>query len=247
MQFEGGLGSLDLRDWSAFRQTLLSHSSQAGAERSSHTLQLWEALPEGTREFIKSTEKPGVNDRIGITRDLNRILTSTNLFSNGAGIMTEVGPEPTSLTLKERIIFNREILDSLNLGIKPYDSSPPLAMRMEKLLYSALYSTMTILLVFGVIGMFQDLFPGHSPLWRYFADASYWIYLTHLPLVAFVEICIFQIPLTAAGKIIINVILSTFLLVLSYHYKVRSTFIGKILNGRTYPFTANPLKAMLGR
>ena len=37
---------------------------------------------------------------------------------------------------------------------------------------------------------------------------------------------------------------SLLLLYASYHYMVRSTFIGKLLNGRAYPFHWNPLDAM---
>jgi peptidoglycan/LPS O-acetylase OafA/YrhL len=72
---------------------------------------------------------------------------------------------------------------------------------------------------------------------RYVADASYWIYLAHLPVVAAFQVMVGRWPLHWAIKFPIVVAGSLVALFVSYRYLVRSTFIGAVLNGRRYPRT----------
>ena len=67
------------------------------------------------------------------------------------------------------------------------------------------------------------------------SDASYWLYLTHLiPLVFFV---VLMKPYDWHWSIKLAVMLggSLPLLLLSYRYLVRSSFLGAMLNGRRHP------------
>lgn len=115
-----------------------------------------------------------------------------------------------------------------------------------KLAFSALYSFIMIWLVYGCLGAFQALCQGFSPIWRYITDSSYWVYLLHLPLLPAIETLVFDWEAPSLIKFPLVLGASFFLLFASYHYLVRSSFIGKILNGRAYPLHWNPVKAIRG-
>ena len=70
---------------------------------------------------------------------------------------------------------------------------------------------------------------------RYVADASYWIYLAHLPVVAALQVVRGRLPLHWSVKFPLILVASLAVLFASYHYLVRPTFIGQFLNGRRYP------------
>ena len=71
------------------------------------------------------------------------------------------------------------------------------------------------------------------PIWwaRYFADASYWIYLIHLPLLFWLQIYTRTWPIPDAVKFFLWVGVVTAMGLLSYHFLVRRTWIGWVLNG----------------
>jgi fucose 4-O-acetylase-like acetyltransferase len=91
------------------------------------------------------------------------------------------------------------------------------------------------LLIFGVIGMFVRLLDRPSPIVRYLSDASYWMYLVHLPIVIAVPGLLAPSPLPAVVKFAITLAVTTAATLVSYHYLVRATAIGALLNGRRYP------------
>jgi len=86
--------------------------------------------------------------------------------------------------------------------------------------------------VLGFIGLFQRFVRRAVPVWRYLSDASYWIYLVHLPLVVALQLLVWNIDLHPALKYAAIMAISLPVLVLSYHYLVRATLIGVLLNGR---------------
>lgn len=89
--------------------------------------------------------------------------------------------------------------------------------------------------VFGLVGAALRFFNGYSPVRRYVADASYWIYIAHLPLVAAFQVWVAHWPLHWTLKYVFVLGASLAILFATYHLFVRSTFIGKMLNGRKYP------------
>ncbi|WOB09156.1 acyltransferase family protein [Piscinibacter gummiphilus] len=82
------------------------------------------------------------------------------------------------------------------------------------------------------VGLGLRFFSKPSPTVRYLADASYWIYIAHLPLVMALQAAVMLSPLHWSIKYIgINVV-ATALLVASYHLAVRRTWVGLWLNGK---------------
>lgn len=109
-----------------------------------------------------------------------------------------------------------------------------------RLEHFGLYSLIMWSFVFGFLGLFLHFRRKESPGWRYIADSSYWVYLAHLPLVVVLQIWVAYWPLSWMIKFPLVNLIAFPLLFLSYHYLVRSTFIGRQLNGRRYPFQWMP-------
>ncbi|QQQ18144.1 acyltransferase family protein [Brevundimonas vitis] len=77
---------------------------------------------------------------------------------------------------------------------------------------------------------------GYSAVRRYLADASYWIYIVHMPIVLALQVVMFQIEAAWWIKFAV-VIVGTFAISLaSYELLVRHTFVGGWLNGRRIPW-----------
>ena len=88
--------------------------------------------------------------------------------------------------------------------------------------------------VFGLVGAALRFFSGYSAVRRYIADASYWIYIVHLPIVVALQVAVAQWPLHWSLKYTFVLAASLAILIASYHLFVRFTFIGQLLNGRKY-------------
>ena len=93
-------------------------------------------------------------------------------------------------------------------------------------------------LTYGLFGLFLRYMDQPSPRWRYMADASYWIYIVHVPLVILLPLLLASVPAPGIVKVALTVIMATGLILLTYKYFVRPTFIGEQLNGRRYPRSA---------
>lgn len=100
-----------------------------------------------------------------------------------------------------------------------------------KLSYALCYTTGIWVWAFAFIGLAFHLFSTVSHKVRYVADASYWIYLTHLPVVMAMQVVVAYWSWHWIIKFPVVLGLSFSLLFLSYHHWVRYTFVGERLNG----------------
>jgi ABC-type multidrug transport system ATPase subunit/peptidoglycan/LPS O-acetylase OafA/YrhL len=98
--------------------------------------------------------------------------------------------------------------------------------------------------VLGLTGAALKFLSNFSPVRRYIADASYWIYLAHLPVVAAFQVWMGHWPLHWAVKYPLILAASFAVLFLSYHLLVRPSFIGQLLNGRKVRRGAAPVALM---
>jgi ABC-type multidrug transport system ATPase subunit/peptidoglycan/LPS O-acetylase OafA/YrhL len=111
---------------------------------------------------------------------------------------------------------------------------------LPKLGFALLYTGAAWLWSFGIMGLALRHLDHESHVRRYLADASYWIYLAHLPLVLALQGLLAPLswPWFAKFPLIVGATLAV--LLVSYHYLVRPTFLGELLNGRKYPRRAAP-------
>lgn len=109
--------------------------------------------------------------------------------------------------------------------------------------YLIVLKSLTVwLFIFGITGLFIRYGSKHSAIMRYISDASYWVYLIHLPLTAFLPSLLFNWNAPAVVKFLTVLTVATFICFSTYHYFVRSSFIGKFLNGRKYPRRLSSIK-----
>jgi peptidoglycan/LPS O-acetylase OafA/YrhL len=88
---------------------------------------------------------------------------------------------------------------------------------------------------FAWIGLFLRFLNQPRRLVRYTSDASYWMYLMHLPVVVGLQFALLPLPIPALAKIPIVLALAIAILIASYDLMVRPTWLGALLNGRRYP------------
>jgi len=85
---------------------------------------------------------------------------------------------------------------------------------------------------FAAIGLALRFLSGFSATRRYLADASYWLYLIHIPIVMALQVAVSQLdwawPVKFAGILVV----ALSVMFASYQLLVRYTFIGAVLNGR---------------
>ncbi|MGI9261956.1 MAG: acyltransferase family protein, partial [Woeseiaceae bacterium] len=93
-------------------------------------------------------------------------------------------------------------------------------------------SALAAFMTFGLLGIYQNRFAEPSKFGRYVSDASYWIYLIHFPLLIAVAGTLTVTPFSAAVKYLLTVIVVVPIVVLTYHYGVRSTRFGRLLTSR---------------
>ncbi|MEZ0243941.1 MAG: hypothetical protein ACAH11_11235, partial [Sphingomonas sp.] len=88
----------------------------------------------------------------------------------------------------------------------------------------------------GIIGAALRFLTRERPAIRYVADASYWIYIMHLPVVMALQVWVFTLPLPAVAKWAIVTGGAFLILIASYHLLVRHSWLGRWLNGRKLPW-----------
>ena len=121
------------------------------------------------------------------------------------------------------------ITNLISAGIKePLSESP------FNLLYIFLWNFCVPLYIMLVMAICIRLFKNQSKKMRYISDASYWVYIIHLPVTHFVPGLLHGVGLNVFIKFIMSSTLVTIICFASYHYFVRSTFIGNFLNGKKF-------------
>ena len=85
---------------------------------------------------------------------------------------------------------------------------------------------------FAVIGLALRFLSGFSHARRYIADASYWLYLIHLPIVMALQVAVSRLDWPWPAKFAAILVIAFPLMFASYQLLVRYSFIGTVLNGR---------------
>ena len=86
------------------------------------------------------------------------------------------------------------------------------------------------LALFGSIGLFLRL-DRPSPAMRYLSASSYWVYLTHFPIVGLAQVGLYPLPWPPAVKFAVSLGVTLGFGLLSYQGLARRTAIGRWLNG----------------
>ena len=108
----------------------------------------------------------------------------------------------------------------------------PYSFATLRLVSAILYAPAIWITTFAALGLTLRFLSTFSPTRRYLADASYWLYLIHLPVVMALQVALSQLDAPALVKFAIILLVAIPLMLASYHLLVRFTFIGVVLNGR---------------
>lgn len=104
----------------------------------------------------------------------------------------------------------------------------PAAFRLPVLIAGAMATWLTM---FGFWGLFARIFAKERYWLRYLADASYWIFLIHVPFLTIASISLAQTDLPIVLRLILAVSFALVCSLATYQLFVRYTAIGRLLNG----------------
>ncbi|MEM6363539.1 MAG: acyltransferase family protein [Planctomycetota bacterium] len=122
---------------------------------------------------------------------------------------------PISLVLKEQAFVGVRLLDYT-----------------VEALYAWLFS-------FSMMAFFERHVHAERSVIRYLSDASYWIYLVHIPVVVLLVVVAYDWQVPAIIKLTFVSVIAFIVLTISYHLFVRFTPIGWLLNGRRHRLLAS--------
>lgn len=115
------------------------------------------------------------------------------------------------------------MLDPESMGITPSN-----AVRGTAAAIGAVYTWLACL---GWLGLFRWIASKQRHWVRYVSDASYWLYLGHLPLVLGGQVLAVSWPISVHLKFALICVAVTGILLATYQLGVRYTFVGRVLNG----------------
>ena len=123
--------------------------------------------------------------------------------------------------------------------------TPMVELTEEKAIAAAVTALAVYSSAFSAMGLCLRFLSGHSAVRRYLADASYWIYILHLPLVMLAQVWVqdwagpWWLKLGGVSLVVFAVCLIT------YELLIRHSFMGRWLNGRRVPWRkAHPVAAV---
>ena len=102
----------------------------------------------------------------------------------------------------------------------------------HRFIQPALASLYVWVMSFALIGAFRCIFSKGNKAIRWLSDSSYWLYVAHLPLMMAVQVIVSDWKWPALVKFFIIVVSVTAFLLAIYHFCIRYTFVGAILNGK---------------
>ena len=109
--------------------------------------------------------------------------------------------------------------------------------RWGSLFFQAAFAWMMAL---GLMGLFRAVLGAGNARVRYLSDASYWLYLMHLPLIIALQGLSFEWALPSAVKLVLLIVVTTGVLLVVYEWGVRYTPVGTLLNGRRRRVSSPP-------
>ncbi len=222
-------------DYPSLRTGLLE-AAESPEESGVHGV-IWDSLSPIYQDFVRSQDNPTSDQLTGFGMELT---VATVLNPEFAALMDGGVPtESDTETLDP--VANRELLAQLTNGAVAGRWPCPLWIRAT---YFYIYGLATWLMTFAMLGLFRQFVAHPSPSIRYLADSSYWLYLIHLPLQFELSIYLGLWEANGILKFVIYNVLTFAILLPTYHYLVRPTWIGYMLNGRLYPLRKNAVPAL---
>jgi len=113
---------------------------------------------------------------------------------------------------------------------------------IQLLLVNIIYAVAIFTMCFGLIGLTNKMISATNKTVRYLSDASYWLYIMHMPIIVYLQIRWYDWEINGALKYLLILAMVMIPLLLIYQFMIRYSFIGTMLNGKKYKSKANDLK-----
>jgi peptidoglycan/LPS O-acetylase OafA/YrhL len=124
----------------------------------------------------------------------------------------------------------------LLVQIKPVQFFAPITAFAHPAQLAGLYALAAWCWTIGLIGAGLRFLNEDNRVVRYVSDASYWIYIAHLPVVMAAQVLVYRLQAPALVKFAMVILGSFLVLFASYHLLVRHSVLGAWLNGRKVPW-----------
>ncbi len=155
------------------------------------------------------------------------------LLQRQTGLLAQIERRwPLNLALSLAFITASLAIVGVTARITPFTDLP------HHLLGAACYALATWTTTFALIGLALKFLSGYSPARRYVADASYWLYLIHMPIVMVLQVLVAGLDWAWPLKFAAILGVAFPLMFASYELLVRHSFLGALLNGRRVPWKA---------
>ncbi|HTU10812.1 MAG TPA: acyltransferase family protein [Allosphingosinicella sp.] len=105
---------------------------------------------------------------------------------------------------------------------------------------AAVYALAVFASAFAALALSLRFLSGHRPALRYLADASYWVYLIHLPVVMALQVMVHDLAWPWPAKVVAIVAGTAVVTLGTYELLIRHSFMGRWLNGRKVPRRRRP-------
>lgn len=231
--FYPAIGDSSIVDYPKIRSQLLTaaDASDRTTAKQKATYEIWQSLESRWQKRIRNQERLNTNQLQGFGTELTTKVVFAKPLSAASEFqsLSKFDTEDASIQNREflGLVFHPAITDKLVHSQEVW---------ILKATFSVFYAITMWLLVFGFMGLFQTYFRNPSPAVRYLSDSSYWLYLLHLPILFWLAMYLSPLELGFVGKFAAYNLLAVLILLPSYHYLVRSTPLGWLLNGRSYPY-----------
>ena len=113
-------------------------------------------------------------------------------------------------------------------------------------LQAASSAFVSVWMTLACLGLGQRLLAVRHRLLRYLADASYWVYVAHLPVLLAVQYALMDFVWPWPAKLLVAVSATMSVCLLSFNGLIRDTWVGTWLLGRAAPAATRPSRALAG-
>lgn len=100
-----------------------------------------------------------------------------------------------------------------------------------RVVFCILAALFSWLMVFGGLGTLLRVVQGRGPTMRFLTEASFWVYIIHVPIVALLQVLLLSVSWPAPMKFLLVSAVAIVLSLLSYEWIVRRSVVGEIING----------------
>jgi peptidoglycan/LPS O-acetylase OafA/YrhL len=111
-----------------------------------------------------------------------------------------------------------------------------LVMPEQSIVNASVYALAVYASAFAALALALRFLSGHRPVLRYLADASYWIYIVHLPIVMALQVLVHDLDWPWPVKMSVIVGGTAAVTLVTYELLIRHSFMGRWLNGRKVPW-----------